>query len=1084
MNCYREQSFYAGGSVTSGSGSGSHPLPAVTVHVPAAMPTQEPNSANAHHHRHHHIQHPSLYTSFMASAHFRPPSGLRCQQRESGATAGSGEVASYYRHAAAEDASLSASVSAGGSGGGEAYEQQQNECGGPDQHQHCSGPQREARTSVQGGMYQELPGGRGNVATDKVAIPASYDAALEKIVAAAADVHRAVQDALQLGDASSSSIAFAPDVANGNGNGNGNANNDAAEEGEEVDEYFHYEMKSDEDCADLLADAGERKRRRRRMRRVEHAGGTFSTIGGDDVAGGNDGIGGASSSTTYGDRRRAARRVLRGLAALEETIEMLAMTPAPDSSHLCDIRGCGDDDIEPDDHGLAGDNGSSRIDGKDDQLPRRNGRDEEGNEDIKGQMDTVENGDSSQGGNADNEPNEAVGTATLTIALKEMMVDLLLVPTEVRVSLLDDVRANSDDDEDKGNCGGMGEKSSNVGNNDIMRLLHESDTIASRIVVQYLNKSTDHYRLLASLVPAQPLPPLGSVDRLLGRVFPQFVAASGGKTYPTYRKTTAMILGVINAIGSEYAAQGLSMKIPPIDAFVLCHYLAKRGLVDLTMTDVTPADFDGDDGRDTDTVQEAAALQLRKLIVRILGRLLECLAPANVGTGACAFSSKTLLHCLVLESQRLRVVEGNAATLVSTNDVEDCVDVLSEYCTEVMEYALDSLDGFNAIVKGAMSDDATDNEGFDRQGLCLGLISDAHVEGLRESIRCVQIAAKTFSTLHQLGIHPEASTAKSFVANLSDFWAISCNKLMSVARRPLCDGGVSHHLAEDMQQSIDALGQQLIGIVVLTKPSKDTAGRQRGGGKGSKRVFISKEEKSARFVAIVNALSQSQRGGDSDDLCALLHGFANKSVGPDHITSHYRIMSGPMNGDIHQRSPAHDTKRQRKMISYEDDAPMDQHVPRDYCDKNAIEERENEDSCMGKNIDDSIFSLKKADEKEAADSNLLNACMLSSLLLPEFPSLAPQGDRGGNGANGRPSISSYKTAAALSTGMSIQSGSEAVRSLVCDSTNPWHGLVGRKIVDTVAKRDASGSSLSGAFIDSTVSDARGVLLRHAGACRG
>ena len=139
-----------------------------------------------------------------------------------------------------------------------------------------------------------------------------------------------------------------------------------------------------------------------------------------------------------------------------------------------------------------------------------------------------------------------------------------------------------------------------------------------------------------------------------------------------------------------------------------------------------------------------------------------------------------------------------------------------------------------------------------------------------------------------------------------------------------------------------------------------------------------------------------------------------------------------------------------------------------------------------------MFLVKKAEEG-TADMNLVSSCILSSLLLPEFPSLALHaGNSGNDDGNYHPGASfeqSYKTTAALATGMSIQSGGDddSIRSLVCDPTNPWHALIGRKMADTVSKRDASGiGPLVGGGtddVDFTLSNARGVLLRHAGACQ-
>ncbi len=908
-------------------------------------------------------------------------------------------------------------------------------------------------------MYQEPVDAPGSDAVAGETIPTSCDAVLEKIVAAAADVHHAVQDALQL-DACIS-ISSSP------------VHVDAAEEEEEEGELLDYDIE-----VDMVAGGGEGRRQKRAMkRRSDHtAFGDNGGAGADAVGGGAGGAG----STTY-DRRRAARRILRCLAALEETIgtlssSMLVAGAAADSGGAVD---CEDGEANGNVSGVANDEeGGGDDEGKtSSQLVFHDGQDME----------------KDQKGDAGNEPIESFDRQ---LALTRMVTDLLMIPTGVRIALsVDDQHEIGDNGGDNEDCEGAGEFSNNTGNHSIIRLLDESDNIACRVIVQYLAKSTDQYRVLASLVPVRPLPPWNSVDGLLGRVFPQFVAAGGDNTYPAYRKTTAMILEVVNSIGSEYAAQGLPMEIPVIDAFVFCHYLARRGLVDLTTPDVTP-DLKGGGA---DTMQETtaaaeAALQVRKLIVRILGRLLECLAGARAGMGA--FGGNSLLHCLVADTQRLCVeTENNSGTTVSISDVEDCVDTLSEYCTESMDYALDRLDGFNSLVKGATADPSKDEEGAARQGHGLGqstcnIINDAHVEGLRETIRSVQIAVKTFSTLRQLGIDPEPSTAKSFVCCLSDFWAISSNKLMNVARRPLLHGGVNHQLSEDMQQVIDAAGQQLIHIGMLTKPSSTAAGRQRGGNKGSKRSTSTKEQKSARFVAIASALSQSQRGGGSDDLSLLLRGFAKRSIGLESSTCSHRNDSGGMKFGDMQRNHAHDTKRQKRKVSFEDedDSTTDERVG-SRCSSAGDDGMDLSEGKDNGDKDDPIFLLKKCDEEGAADSNLVNACLLSSLLLPEYPSLAPPSGCDG-GETYRRSASfeeSYKTSAAVATGMSIQSGSEAHirRSLVCDPNNPWHGLVGRRITDTVARRDASGICHVGAdaVADSTSSEARGVLLRYAEACR-
>ena len=1011
-------------TTSSGAQSGQYPLGLSSL--PAGVTVKVPTH---HHHRHHQIhQQTSLYHPPMSGRpRLHVPSGPHTHAQLHERSAHHLHPVMVNDGAAGGGVSMSAGVAGSGGCGGRAYPpppsaQSRQEYGhryeyDPEHQQHrrnrvhdgvgrTSEPPHEhlvGGSCTSSNMYQDPAPGSDAVPGDT--IPTSCDAVLERIVAAAADVHHAVQDVLQLDTCIS--ISSSP------------VHVDAAEEeegGELLDANYDIGV-------DMVAGGGEGRRQKRTMkRRSDH------TAVGDNGGAGADAVGGGAGSTTY-DRRRAARRILRCLAALEE-------------------------------------------------LVFHDGEDKEKDQSQEQQGGLFENEDGTEKGDAGSEPIESFDRQ---LALTRMVADLLLVPTDVRRALLvDDQHEIGDNDGDNEDCEDAGEFSNNTGNHGIVRLLDESDNIACRVIVQYLAKSTDQYRVLASLVPVRPLPPWNSVDGLLGRVFPQFVAAGGDNTYPAYHKTTAMILKVINSMGSEYAAQGLPMEISVIDAFVLCHYLARRGLVDLTTPDATP-DLKGGGA---DTMQEAtsaaaaaaAALQVRKLIVRVLGRLLECLAGARAGMGA--FGGNSLLHCLVADTRRLCVeTEDSSGTRVSISDVEDCVDTLSEYCTESMDYALDRLDGFNSLVKGATADTSKDEEGAARQGHGLGqstcnIINDAHVEGLRETIRSVQIAVKTFSTLRQLGIDPEPSTAKSFVCCLSDFWAISSNKLMNVARRPLLHGGINYQLSEDMQQVIDAAGQQLIHIGMLTKPSSTAAGRQRGGNKGSKRSTSTKEQKSARFVAIASALSQSQRGGGSDDLSFLLHGFAKRSIGLETSTCSHRNDSGGI------WRHAHDTKRQKRKVAFEDDPTTDERVG-SRCSSagdngmDLSEGKENGDK------EGQVFLLKKCDEEGAADSNLVNACLLSSLLLPEYPSLVPLiGFDGGETYRRNASFEeSYKTSAAVATGVSIQSGSEAHirRSLVCDPTNPWHELVGRRITDTLARRDA--------VADSASSKARGVLLRHAEACR-
>lgn len=1096
-------------TTSSGAQSGQYPLGLSSL--PAGVTVKVPT----HHHHHHHQIHqqPSLYHPPMSGRpRLHAPSGPHTHAQLHERSAHHHHPVMMNDGAAGGGVSMSAGVAGSGGCGGRAYPppppsaQSRQEYGhryeydpehqqrysphqqdGHGSHRHGSGhdahsqqqhrrgqivavgggaganDQQHRRNRVHDGVgrtseppheqvYQDPVDAPGSDAVPGDTIPTSCDAVLERIVAAAADVHHAVQDVLQLDTCIS--ISSSP------------VHVDAAEEeegGELLDANYDIGV-------DTVAGGGEGRRQKRTMkRRSDH------TAVGDNGGAGADVVGGGAGSTTY-DRRRAARRILRCLAALDEKIgtlssSMLMVAAAADSGGAVD---CEDGEAYGNVPGIANDEeGGGDDEGKtSSSLVFHDGEDKEKDQNQEQQGGLFENEDGTEKGDAGSEPIESFDRQ---LALTRMVADLLLVPTDVRRALLvDDQHEIGDNDGDNEDCEDAGEFSNNTGNYGIVRLLDESDNIACRVIVQYLAKSTDQYRVLASLVPVRPLPPWNSVDGLLGRVLPQFVAAGGDNTYPAYHKTTAMILKVINSMGSEYAAQGLPMEISVIDAFVLCHYLARRGLVDLTTPDATP-DLKGGGA---DTMQEAtaaaaAALQVRKLIVRLLGRLLECLAGARAGMGA--FGGNSLLHCLVADTQRLCVeTEHSSGTRVSISDVEDCVDTLSEYCTESMDYALDRLDGFNSLVKGATADTSKDEEGPARQGHGLGqstcnIINDAHVEGLRETIRSVQIAVKTFSTLRQLGIDPEPSTAKSFVCCLSDFWAISSNKLINVARRPLLHGGINYQLSEDMQQVIDAAGQQLIHIGMLTKPSSTAEGRQRGGNKGSKRSTSTKEQKSARFVAIASALSQSQRGGGSDDLSLLLHGFAKRSIGLETSTMKF--------GDM-RRNHAHDTKRQKRKVAFEDDPTTDERVG-SRCSSagdngmDLSEGKENGDK------DDPIFLLKKCDEEGAADSNLVNACLLSSLLLPEYPSLVPPiGCDGGETYSRNASFEeSYKTSAAVATGVSIQSGSEAHirRSLVCDPTNPWHELVGRRITDTLARRDA--------VADSASSKARGVLLRHAEACR-
>ena len=113
-------------------------------------------------------------------------------------------------------------------------------------------------------------------------------------------------------------------------------------------------------------------------------------------------------------------------------------------------------------------------------------------------------------------------------------------------------------------------------------------------------------------------------------------------------------------------------------------------------------------------------------------------------------------------------------------------------------------------------------------------------------------------------------------------------------------------------------------------------------------------------------------------------------------------------------------------------------------------------------------------QSNSRNVNVVNACLLSSLLMPEYPSLAPK-DR-----EHQPNAfeESYKTAAAVANSTHV--GEPGCQSLI-DPGNPWHALISRKIFDTVTKRDASGIGIGGN--NAAASEARSALLRHAHICQ-
>jgi hypothetical protein len=228
----------------------------------------------------------------------------------------------------------------------------------------------------------------------------------------------------------------------------------------------------------------------------------------------------------------------------------------------------------------------------------------------------------------------------------------------------------------------------------------------------------------------------------------------------------------------------------------------------------------------------------------------------------------------------------------------------------------------------------------------------------------------------------------------------------------------------------------------MVMPGNAPTGRQRGGTNSKK---VDNEQKCARSIAIVSALSQSQHGGGFDDLSSLLEGFIKHN---DDISSTRTRKSKKSR----QRGP----KRQKRRVPFQDDATDQNRDDGNGGEKSAMKEK-------------SVVILKKTDSK---DINLVNACLLSSLLVPEYPSLAP--------ADGEHSPSafdeSYKTAAAVAQGIYV--GDASGKGLV-DPRNPWHALISRKIVDTATKRDASGISTSSTSRNDAVLKARNILLRHA-----
>jgi len=273
-----------------------------------------------------------------------------------------------------------------------------------------------------------------------------------------------------------------------------------------------------------------------------------------------------------------------------------------------------------------------------------------------------------------------------------------------------------------------------------------------------------------------------------------------------------------------------------------------------------------------------------------------------------------------------------------------------------------------------------------------------------------------------------------------------------MARKPLRNGGAARHIIADLQTSVDAADEHLIQICKLVIPGNALIGRQRGGSK-TKKVDI--EQQSALAIAVVSALSRSQHGGNSTDLSSLLGRLA-KQNDDDTSTTVIRPSAGRSEMNRSNTVP----KKTRRLSVHDDTA-----------DHNHNDTTSGGKSESEKKKEKSVVILKQSNSKTA---NVVNACLLSSLLMPEYPSLATKD------AEHQPNAfeESYKTAAAVANSTYV--GEPGSRGLI-DPANPWHALISRKIFDTVTKRDASGIGIGGN--NTVASEARSALLRHAHICQ-
>lgn len=283
-------------------------------------------------------------------------------------------------------------------------------------------------------------------------------------------------------------------------------------------------------------------------------------------------------------------------------------------------------------------------------------------------------------------------------------------------------------------------------------------------------------------------------------------------------------------------------------------------------------------------------------------------------------------------------------------------------------------------------------------------IGNSAKDRLSSAVCHATVAVSTVSALCPLGISPCAVTSRALIAAVASLASSAFNQTY----RPVKDCWGGRDIPTNLEKTLKVADSLILELF-------HSLGYERR-----------RQLRGAHSFATFVALNTSQLGGGMDDLEALLDSL--RKDGPFASTQKvlakatYRSVSlcGHQEGGV-------TTKRRRK-VSFQDDT------------KTA-------DSA-------SKQSPVIIQRTEHSSLNLINACLLSSLLSKGSPLAGFRGEEDGT-------LQEYWVASVVSRALYVPDGdgvsrtcSNAIKLKLLKPTSPWHAFLSRKILDTVAIRDS------------------------------